>query len=95
MKHEIVHITPAQLEELRKRLKRRESSVTAAAAARDAGELQAVEASLARMDAGTYGLCAECEAAMPWLRLSAMPEAPRCVRCEAARESRSRAHATL
>jgi DnaK suppressor protein len=124
MKRDTPHLTGAQRDELRGRLRRRawaladeiaaslhsgsleieareresgdvEAAVTAAAAERDTAELRAIEAVLARMEAGTYGLCADCGAAMPWVRLQAAPEALRCTACEHARESRSAAPATL
>jgi RNA polymerase-binding transcription factor DksA len=124
MKREILHVTAAQHEALRKRLVRRawelmdeidaglhsgslevgardaptddvEASVTAAAAERDSAEMRDIKAALARMDAGIYGLCTQCGAAMPWTRLDAVPEAARCMRCESSRERRKPAPAKL
>lgn len=42
-----------------------------------------VQAALDRMDEGTYGVCEECGQPIPWERLEAVPEARRCVRCQA------------
>jgi DnaK suppressor protein len=33
------------------------------------------------MEAGTYGLCVECGAAIPFERLEVFPESPTCARC--------------
>jgi DnaK suppressor protein len=72
-----------------------EASVTAASAQRDGDELAAIEGSLARIESGDYGLCAECGEHIPWTRLDAFPAALRCMHCEEAREKRVPAPATL
>jgi RNA polymerase-binding transcription factor DksA len=72
-----------------------QAAVTAASAERDAGELCEIEAALERMEADTYGLCADCGSVLSWARLDAIPEAPRCERCERAREKHEPAPATL
>jgi DnaK suppressor protein len=72
-----------------------QATVTVASAERDAGELCEIEAALERMEADTYGLCADCGSALSWTRLNAIPEAPRCVRCERAREKNEPAPARL
>lgn len=46
-----------------------------------ASELQQVDDALARMDAGTYGVCARCGTAIPAARLEARPFAEHCVAC--------------
>jgi len=51
-----------------------------AAAAR---ELREIDAALARMDAGGYGVCEACGAPIPEGRLRARPAAARCVACAA------------
>lgn len=43
-----------------------------------------VEAALAKMDEGTYGVCEVCEQEIPEARLEARPLSVRCVRCAAA-----------
>lgn len=43
--------------------------------------LRSVEAALARLDAGTYGRCVRCSAAIPPARLEIMPHAQSCVPC--------------
>jgi DnaK suppressor protein len=45
-------------------------------------ELDAIDAALARMDAGTYGECTDCGVNIPAARLHATPEAPRCIHCQ-------------
>lgn len=47
-----------------------------------------VRAALARMDAGTYGVCARCSAEIPAARLEAVPTASLCIKCKEAEESR-------
>lgn len=44
--------------------------------------LAAMDAALARIDAGTYGVCAGCGQRIPDARLEAMPEATHCVGCK-------------
>ena len=43
-----------------------------------------IDAALARLDAGTYGSCVRCGAAIPEERLELRPFAGRCVACTAA-----------
>ena len=43
--------------------------------------LEQVEAALARLDAGTYGVCAVCGRAIPAERLEVRPAATTCVAC--------------
>ena len=45
--------------------------------------MQHIRAALARIDAGTYGLCARCGEAINPARLEALPEAVCCVGCAA------------
>lgn len=49
------------------------------------GRLAAIDAALARVDTGTFGVCERCGAAIPDARLEARPTATRCVTCAAAR----------
>lgn len=46
-----------------------------------ASELRQVDDALARVDAGTYGVCANCGKAIPEARLQARPFAEYCVAC--------------
>ena len=52
-------------------------------------ELEAIQAALARIDAGTYGLCDTCGVTISAARLTAMPTARRCVECQERLEHRS------
>ena len=54
---------------------------------RDVGELRALQAALARMDAGPYGTCAECGADIGLERLRANPAAERCIDCQRRHEA--------
>ena len=49
---------------------------------RETAHLAAVEAALARIEAGTYGECTDCGAAITAARLHATPQAARCVHCQ-------------
>jgi DnaK suppressor protein len=49
---------------------------------RDAAEWKEIQAALARLAAGTYGLCVSCGADIGFRRLGAAPEAARCLRCQ-------------
>jgi DnaK suppressor protein len=52
-------------------------------------EMEAIQAALARLDAGTYGICETCGEAISAARLTAMPMARRCVACQERLEHRS------
>jgi RNA polymerase-binding transcription factor DksA len=41
---------------------------------------------LRRIEQGTYGVCADCGAAVPAGRLEARPDAARCVACQSKRD---------
>jgi RNA polymerase-binding transcription factor DksA len=43
--------------------------------------LERIEKAIARLDAGTYGLCTLCGEAIAVERLTALPEATECIRC--------------
>jgi RNA polymerase-binding transcription factor DksA len=49
--------------------------------AHDATEVRAIDAALARMDNGTYGLCAKCGEDIAPARLEAVPTTPLCRNC--------------
>jgi DnaK suppressor protein len=55
-------------------------------------ELHEIQAALARIDAGTYGICTTCGETISAARLTAMPTAHRCVSCQERLEHR-RTHA--
>jgi DnaK suppressor protein len=54
-----------------------------------------IAAALARIDAGAYGACAECEREISEARLRALPFAVRCQECEEEREQTQRASERL
>jgi DnaK suppressor protein len=45
-----------------------------------------INAALARIEAGSYGLCSACGRAIPFERLEIMPAADRCIACQATRD---------
>jgi len=53
---------------------------------RDVNELRAVEDALVRLHEPDFGLCVDCEAEIPYARLSANPVATRCVACQTRHE---------
>ena len=53
---------------------------------RDANELQAIEAALARIADGSYGICVQCGNEIEPARLKVQPTAIRCIRCQEAHE---------
>ena len=53
---------------------------------REVNELRAVESALARLHTPEFGICADCGADIPYVRLHAQPSAARCVACQAAAE---------
>ena len=59
-----------------------------------AGDAQAhvaaIDAALARVDAGTYGQCESCGNTIPEARLEALPEATLCVACKTGASLRRR-----
>jgi RNA polymerase-binding transcription factor DksA len=58
-----------------------ERELAEAAIARASDAIDDIDAALARMDTGTYGLCDSCMAQIPLERLEAIPHARVCVRC--------------
>jgi DnaK suppressor protein len=48
---------------------------------REQRELQAIDAALARIESGEYGICASCDEPIDGDRLRALPEAALCVAC--------------
>jgi DnaK suppressor protein len=49
---------------------------------RDADELRRIDSALMRLNDGSFGLCADCDRAIPIARLEAEPTAVRCVQCQ-------------
>jgi DnaK suppressor protein len=52
----------------------------------ETAELGAIEAALARLDAGHYGQCLDCGTTITETRLAAYPSALRCLACQTAHE---------
>ncbi len=55
---------------------------------RHIAEIRDIEAALARMQVGAYGVCSDCGHAIPLERLQAFPTAKRCRRCQGDHERR-------
>lgn len=49
---------------------------------RELVELNVIDAAMQRIAAGTYGECTDCGVEIPVARLTATPEAPRCIVCQ-------------
>ena len=58
-----------------------EREVAGSSAARARGTIEEIDAALARMDSGAYGLCESCGLPVPLERLEAIPHARLCVAC--------------
>jgi DnaK suppressor protein len=58
---------------------------------RDQKMIQQIDATLKRIDEGTYGQCDWCEDEIGWERIRALPTATLCIDCATAREKRQRA----
>jgi DnaK suppressor protein len=57
-------------------------------------QLDEVNAALARLEAGTYGVCEGCSRPIPLARLRAIPTARYCVECQVAEERRRTAESS-
>ena|SRR6266567_953406 len=64
-------------------------------AGRDSEQLSQIEAALARIAEGTYGLCAECGNEIPAARLDAVPWAILCVRDQEISDQKRRTAGTM
>lgn len=64
-----------------------ERNLTLGLMEQDAKLLRKMEEALTAMDAGTYGVCSECEGSIPLARLEALPFATTCVPCQTRAES--------
>jgi RNA polymerase-binding protein DksA len=62
---------------------------------REAAELREINAALARIQAGTYGLCEKCERAIGRQRLRAVPEARLCLTCSSPRSQTAGSNAPV
>jgi DnaK suppressor protein len=52
-------------------------------------ELRQIEISLQRIEAGTFGICEECDEEIPVKRLRVRPDASLCLNCQEAHEKES------
>jgi len=64
------------------------SEVSNAEVARDTAELRDIVAAQARISAGTYGICIDCDVPVPYARLDAYPTAKRCIPCQEIRDQK-------
>lgn len=48
-----------------------------------------IDAALKRMETGQYGVCIDCDSAIPYARLEAYPAAARCIKCKTEFEQKS------
>lgn len=62
------------------------AAVDEVAHAHAAGELEQIAAALRRVEAGSYGLCADCGEVIDERRLRALPATPFCTACQAIHE---------
>jgi RNA polymerase-binding protein DksA len=58
--------------------------------ASEAATLEKIDAAIKRLNDGSYGICVDCENAIPKKRLEFLPFALRCMECEGTRERRVR-----
>ncbi len=73
-----------------------ESSLDLAEAGRDIAELRAIDAAIAAIADGSYGICTSCGDEIAEARLRAQPLALRCVRCqEQAERQRGQQHSSI
>jgi RNA polymerase-binding transcription factor DksA len=69
------------------------ADVSSAEIARDLSEISDIEVAMGRLEAGTYGHCAQCDAAIPGARLRAYPSTTRCLACQTAYERQAASEA--
>ena len=60
-----------------------EQEFTLSLMANEEDTLVMIEGALERIEDGSYGVCEECEIAIPKMRLNAIPYTPYCVKCAA------------
>lgn len=58
----------------------------------ESAQLDEIEEALARIDAGTYGSCIDCDKPIPKKRLEILPFAKRCLGCEGNKERTARTY---
>ncbi len=63
-----------------------EDELTAGLLSIEASQLDEVDAAIARMNSGVYGICVRCGKPIPRKRLEILPFAKRCLKCEGEKE---------
>jgi len=63
-----------------------EQEFTLSLMASEEDTLEMIELALQRIEAGTFGVCLDCEGTIPKTRLNAIPYTPMCVKCASARD---------
>lgn len=72
-----------------------EETIEIASVQRDLRELRSVNNALQRIHEPEYGVCADCDAEIPFSRLQAEPSALRCVACQTREERKGSARTSL
>jgi len=67
-----------------------EDEIAAGLLSLESAQLDEIEEAIARIDKGQYGLCGDCQKAIPRKRLEILPFARRCLACEGQKERTSR-----
>lgn len=65
-----------------------EQEFTLSLLANEEDRLGMIELALQRIEDGQYGVCEQCEGAIPKTRLNAIPYTPLCVKCAESRDAR-------
>ncbi len=63
-----------------------EQEFTLSLMATEEDTLGMIEAALARVESGTFGVCLGCNGPIPKTRLNAIPHTPMCVKCAASKD---------
>ncbi|RIK70442.1 MAG: transcriptional regulator [Planctomycetota bacterium] len=69
-----------------------EQEFTLSLLANEEDRLGMIELALQRIEDGNFGICEQCEGAIPKTRLNAIPYTPVCVKCAETRDQRAPLH---